>query len=146
MQKKLEVIHKAFQSMIASSPRNINHDDASVAEKVTIGQVFFGQEALELGLIDQIQTSDQYIYSKIRSGHRVLKLHKYDKSLHSGLRLSPLDLLLLQLPKDMVKIITTQLATFRPLLMQAGGFLAACQILLKHNQAIQARYDDEDTP
>ena len=147
VQKKLEVTHKAFQSMVASSPRRINHDDASIAEKVTTGQVFFGQEALELGLIDQIQTSDEYIYSKIRSGHRVLKLHKYDKSLRSGLRLSPLDLLFLQLPKGLVKMIKTQLGTFQPLVLQAGGFLAACQILLKNNdQAVQARYYEEEKP
>ena len=49
----------------------------AVIDQVATGDVFLGVEALKLGLVDRLITSDEYIYEKIRNGARVLKLINY---------------------------------------------------------------------
>ena len=63
--------------------------------EISEGGVFLGKDAIQLGLVDRLITSDEYIGEKIRNGDRVLRLHKYDKRKH-GIMLSPADLLLRQ--------------------------------------------------
>ena len=59
------------------------------------GDVFLGKDALKLGLVDRVISSDEYINERIGDGDRVLRLHKFDKGRH-GMRFTPLDLLLLR--------------------------------------------------
>ncbi|KAL3812099.1 hypothetical protein ACHAXA_009434 [Cyclostephanos tholiformis] len=49
----------------------------SVMDRVATGDVFLGVEALKLGLVDRLITSDEYIFERIRNGARVLKLINY---------------------------------------------------------------------
>ena len=55
-----------------------------VMDEVASGDVFLGSQALKLGLVDRLVTSDEYIAERIRQGARVLKLINYDRR-HSGL-------------------------------------------------------------
>jgi serine protease SohB len=50
---------------------------AHVMDQVATGDVFLGVEALKLGLVDRLITSDEYISERIQSGARVLKLINY---------------------------------------------------------------------
>jgi serine protease SohB len=43
-------------------------------DRVTNGDVFMGAQALKLGLVDRLTTSDEYIAERIQHGTRVLKL------------------------------------------------------------------------
>mmetsp|Transcript_2474 Transcript_2474/g.3136 ORF Transcript_2474/g.3136 Transcript_2474/m.3136 type:complete len:232 (-) Transcript_2474:37-732(-) len=56
-----------------SSLSSIEH----VMDQVATGDVFLGVEALKLGLVDRLITSDEYIAERIRHGARVLKLINY---------------------------------------------------------------------
>jgi Periplasmic serine proteases (ClpP class) len=104
VQKNLEKAHDAFRDMIKKTRGVVidnNFDD------VTNGDIFLGKDAVKNGLVDQLMTSDEYITQKIEAGDRVLKLHKYDRS-RMGLRLSPLDLLLLKSNGLLGKYLTKQ--------------------------------------
>ena len=57
----------------------------NVMDRVATGDVFLGSQALELGLVDRIITSDEYISERIRGGSRVLKLVIYEKQSPQGL-------------------------------------------------------------
>ena len=46
-------------------------------DRVANGDVFLGVEAIKLGLVDRLVTSDEYISERIRNGARVLKLINY---------------------------------------------------------------------
>ncbi|KAL3768634.1 hypothetical protein ACHAW5_004329 [Stephanodiscus triporus] len=50
---------------------------AQVMDQVATGDIFLGVEALKLGLVDRLITSDEYISERILSGARVLKLINY---------------------------------------------------------------------
>jgi serine protease SohB len=92
VQKNLERAHAAFRDMVSKARGEVIADHF---DDVTNGDIFLGKDAAKNGLVDQLMTSDEYIAQKIEAGDRVLKLHKYDRS-RMGLRLSPLDLLLLK--------------------------------------------------
>lgn len=56
--------------------------------KVATGEYWYGTQALELGLIDQVKTSDDYLFSK-RKTHQVITVkHEKKKSLSEKLHLS----------------------------------------------------------
>ena len=59
------------------------------------GSVFMGSEAAELGLVDVVQTTDEYIFERIAAGDRVLRLHRsmQHRFLRRPLQISPLDIL-----------------------------------------------------
>mmetsp|Transcript_8784 Transcript_8784/g.20471 ORF Transcript_8784/g.20471 Transcript_8784/m.20471 type:complete len:697 (-) Transcript_8784:136-2226(-) len=57
----------------------------NVMDRVATGDVFLGSQALELGLVDRIMTSDEYISERMRDGSRVLKLVVYEKQSSQGL-------------------------------------------------------------
>jgi ClpP class serine protease len=61
--------------------------------EIANGDVFLGKDALKMGLVDRVISSDEYINERIGDGDRVLRLHKFDKVRH-GMRFSPLDLFL----------------------------------------------------
>lgn len=76
--KELENTHELFKNHITKY-RNINMDEAAT------GKYWFAQEAITLNLIDQISTSDDYIYQKYIAGiHNILYLKTIKKS--SGLQ------------------------------------------------------------
>lgn len=92
VEKNLQKVHEAFKNMIKTARGdNILHS----FDQITSGDTFLGKEAKDLGLVDRVITSDEYLYERVEKGDRVLKLHKYDKS-RMMMRLSPLDLLLLR--------------------------------------------------
>mmetsp|Transcript_7112 Transcript_7112/g.11612 ORF Transcript_7112/g.11612 Transcript_7112/m.11612 type:complete len:631 (-) Transcript_7112:42-1934(-) len=89
-QDDANVIHQAFQKWVTKS-RNISGSQDWL-DKVATGAVFLGAEACELGLVDRVVTSDEYVAERVAAGDRVLRLVPYRGS-QLGLRLSPLDLL-----------------------------------------------------
>lgn len=85
-------IHEVFQQWVARSRPNVVVSKEWM-EKVCTGAVFLGQEACELGLVDRVLTSDEYVADRIASGDRVLRLIPYKGPQFGGLHISPLDLL-----------------------------------------------------
>ncbi len=57
MQQELEDIHGLFKSFVKSHRPNLD------MEKVATGEHWLGTRALELGLVDELQTSDDYLMS-----------------------------------------------------------------------------------
>jgi serine protease SohB len=91
-QDDADVIHEAFQQWVVGSRPNVVASQDWI-DKVCTGAVFLGKEARELGLVDRILTSDEYVAEKIAAGDRVLRLLPY-KGPQFGMKISPLDLLL----------------------------------------------------
>jgi len=56
---------------------------AHVMDQVASGDVYLGVQAIKMGLVDRLITSDEYISERIRHGARVLKLINYHRA--SGL-------------------------------------------------------------
>jgi len=92
-QKDAEVIHEAFRQWVLKARPNVSVSEDWL-DKVCTGAVFLGKEAEELGLVDRVVTSDEYIAERIAAGDRVLRLMPY-RGPQFGFKLSPLDLLLL---------------------------------------------------
>ena len=91
-QRDADSIHDAFRQWVVTSRPNVKATEEWV-EKVCTGSVFLGKEAMQLGLVDNVKTSDEYISERIAAGDRVLRLIPY-RGPQFGLKLSPLDLLL----------------------------------------------------
>ena len=94
-QRDAEAIHEAFIKHVVNgrcTSDNVVRDEGWM-EKVCTGSVFLGGEAKELGLIDRVLTSDEYVAERIEAGDRVLRLLPY-RGPQFGFRLSPMDLLL----------------------------------------------------
>jgi serine protease SohB len=72
VQLMVDDVHKAFKRHVADSRPSI----ASRIEEIATGDSWLGYDALELGLIDKVLTSDEYIGERIRNGSRVLKLYR----------------------------------------------------------------------
>lgn len=132
VQKNLDSVHKAFREMVSEA----RGDSITEFEMVTNGDIFLGKDAAKYGLIDRIMTSDEYIAEKIEAGDRVLRLHKYDRS-RVGLKLSPLDLLLLRgnglLGKNLSFLLKNSIATFS---MRLGVTLGTLKVLEHSLQAM----------
>jgi len=90
VQKNVDTTHEVFKKMVLDQRGNVI--DKKHVSDVTSGDIFLGTDALSLGLVDRLVTSDEYICEKVMQGDRVLRLQKYDKS-RAGMRFSPLDLL-----------------------------------------------------
>ncbi|OOS24729.1 protease SohB [Moraxella pluranimalium] len=71
-QEDLERIHELFKAFVAK------HRPSLAVEKIATGEIWFGQYALDLGLIDEIATSDAYILSLLDK-HNVYALHTRTK-------------------------------------------------------------------
>eukprot|EP00957_Ditylum_brightwellii_P195593 14903646-Ditylum_brightwellii.AAC.1 len=70
VQDMIDKTHAAFKRHVVSArPAMAPH-----VEKVATGDVWLGQDALDVGLIDRIVTSDEYIGQRLREGARILKL------------------------------------------------------------------------
>ena len=55
----LEAVHGLFKDFIGE------HRPSLDVDKIATGEIWFGTKAKEVGLIDHIQTSDEYLFSKI---------------------------------------------------------------------------------
>ena len=87
---RLAKVHVAFKKLVAEGRPILAHSIDSVAD----GSVFLGQEALDLHMVDHIQTSEEYIMDKVLAGYRVLRLHRSIKPKFSRrIHLNPLDVL-----------------------------------------------------
>ena len=71
-QKKSDEIHRDFIDLCLSRRPMLRED-------VCDGRVVNGRTARDVGLIDRVLTSDEYIYEKIVNGDVVMKLHRFDK-------------------------------------------------------------------
>jgi len=70
IQTMVDDTHKVFkQHVVRTRPVLANKID-----KVSTGKIWLGASALEIGLIDHLVTSDEYIGHRIQSGARMLKL------------------------------------------------------------------------
>jgi len=68
-------IHLAFKRHVVSARPNMYND----IDNIATGQVWLGHDALKMGLVDRIVTSDEYIWERISEGSKVLKLILHEK-------------------------------------------------------------------
>lgn len=66
-QQQLEVTHQLFKGFVSRYRPQLNID------RVATGEYWYGETALELNLVDKIQTSDDYILNKTKT-HNILKV------------------------------------------------------------------------
>ena len=57
----LEDVHVLFKDFIADHRPNLD------VGKIATGEIWFGTKALEMGLIDGVATSDEYLFKKVQS-------------------------------------------------------------------------------
>jgi ClpP class serine protease len=70
VQDMVDKTHSAFKLHVAECRPSL----ASQMDDLAEGEVWLGQDALKVGLVDQIMTSDEYIGERMLGGARVLKL------------------------------------------------------------------------
>jgi signal peptide peptidase SppA len=70
VQDMVDDTHRAFKRHVASARPIV----ADRIEDLATGDVWLGYDALDVGLIDRIVTSDEYIFERMGEGARVLKL------------------------------------------------------------------------
>mmetsp|Transcript_9058 Transcript_9058/g.12909 ORF Transcript_9058/g.12909 Transcript_9058/m.12909 type:complete len:423 (-) Transcript_9058:25-1293(-) len=75
IQKMIDKTHNAFKRHVLAARPKL----AKQIDDVATGDVWLGCDALDVGLIDRVITSDEYISQRLRDGVRVLKLINYDK-------------------------------------------------------------------
>ena len=78
IQEMIDHTHVAFKSHVAKA-RPILADSI---DSVATGDVWLASDAIKVGLVDRLISSDEYIGERIAEGARVLKLIKYDKRIH----------------------------------------------------------------
>jgi ATP-dependent protease ClpP protease subunit len=89
-QRHLEKIHEAFKEFVTEGRPGI----LANSQQVMDGSVYLGSEAKHLGLIDDVMTTDEYIFDRIEAGDRVLRLHRSQQGrLSRQFRISPIDIL-----------------------------------------------------
>ena len=71
-QRNLEKIHVAFRELVVRGRPGL----ADAIGEVADGDIYLGLEALELNLVDEVMTSEEYIMERVQAGDRVLKLHR----------------------------------------------------------------------
>src|SRR6185437_6591635 len=78
--ERLEAIHNAFKSLIKQRRPNLD------INKVADGNYWLAVDAKELGLVDIIQTSDEYLIEQSKANRRILKIsYKREKKAISKL-------------------------------------------------------------
>ena len=70
VQKSVDDVHRAFRRHVVEQRPLL----ADTIEKVANGDTWLGYDALDLGLVDGLTTSDEYLGERIAQGTRVLKL------------------------------------------------------------------------
>jgi serine protease SohB len=71
-QRTLDTMHKAFQQLVARGRPQLGED----IDDVCNGDIYFGENAKSLSLVDRIVTSEEYLLERIQAGDRVMKLHR----------------------------------------------------------------------
>jgi serine protease SohB len=66
--ERLQAIHSAFKNLIKQRRPNLDID------KVADGNYWLALDAKELGLVDTIETSDEYLSQQSRANRRILKI------------------------------------------------------------------------
>ena len=85
VQEMVDDTHRSFKRHVAESRPVL----ADRIDEVSTGNVWVGYDALDLGLIDKITTSDEYLSEKVKEGARVLKLVRYYRRTIFGGRQPP---------------------------------------------------------
>jgi len=89
-QENLVKVHEAFIELVVEGRPGL-------AQQTTLldGSVFLGNEAKQLGLVDAVRTTDEYLLERITAGDRVLRLHRsfQFRFMRRPLHISPLDIL-----------------------------------------------------
>jgi serine protease SohB len=67
-QQRLEAIHRAFKELIKKRRPNLDID------RVADGNYWLAVDAKELGLVDVIQTSDEYLLQQAKANRQILKI------------------------------------------------------------------------
>lgn len=67
--ERLQAIHSAFKNLIKQRRPNLDID------RVADGNYWLAVDAQKLGLVDLIQTSDEYLIEQARANRRILKIH-----------------------------------------------------------------------
>lgn len=140
-QKDAEGIHVAFQKLVLSSRPNVVASKEWI-EKVCTGSVFLGKEAVELGLVDRVLTSDEYVAERIAAGDRVLRLIPY-KGPQFGFKLSPLDLLLSGMDAEgraKIREVVRGAKGVMASMLRVGGAVGMLNVV--HRLALLNRYPD----
>ena len=75
VQGMIDKTHSAFKRHVVEARPILAHD----IDNVATGDVWLGHDALDIGLVDEIKTSDEYIWNKIQNGDRILKLIKFQR-------------------------------------------------------------------
>jgi serine protease SohB len=75
VQNMVDATHVAFKRHVVAA-RPVLADNIN---KIATGQVWLGYEALKVGLVDRIITSDEYLGERILQGARVLRLIEYKR-------------------------------------------------------------------
>lgn len=70
VQAILDDTHRAFRRHVAEARPIL----ASRIHEIATGDVWLGYDAIEIGLVDRLITSDEYVLERIRDGAQVLKL------------------------------------------------------------------------
>ena len=71
-QRTLDLMHRAFKDFVVQGRPVLEADIEDVAN----GDIYFGDKAMELSLIDRIVTSEEYLMERVQAGDRVMKLHR----------------------------------------------------------------------
>lgn len=81
MQLHIDSFHDAFREHV----RQWRGDRIADYETIASGEDWLGKKAQELGLVDRLITSDEYVDEKLRKGDRVMKLASYKEEEKRGL-------------------------------------------------------------
>lgn len=79
MQEEIDQVHELFKRVIAE-----NREEVDI-KKVSTGEYWLGAEALELNLVDEITTSDDYLQTKSETANLYEITYQVKKSLASRL-------------------------------------------------------------
>ncbi|MES2211842.1 MAG: protease SohB [Pseudomonadota bacterium] len=66
--EEIEMTHHIFTNFVAKYRPQIAH------MHLTTGETWYGEEALDLGLVDQLSTSDDYLVDKHKTGYEIFNL------------------------------------------------------------------------
>ena len=70
----IEDVHKLFKDFVRESRPVLD------IEKVSTGEIWYGKTALQMGLVDKLKTSDEYLYDKIEQCQLIQITYEQKKS------------------------------------------------------------------
>lgn len=78
--EELEDTHALFKEFVSEYRPELN------IEEIATGEVWFGRRALDKGLIDEIETSDDYLFNAVDEADILLVKYEYKQSLQERLQ------------------------------------------------------------